>query len=446
MDDSMDRCNAKMSLSVQQTPSLGLVDKSFSKTAKATVVMKEKKVARFKLYGFIDPVHLEKVYLIRKAYTGLKQGSECCSTNLHEILDHADAVNTRQKKRAGRNTVISHKMVRLGISPMIQPEQEESTQGHSIVRNSSPYKYEACSSKDIRITSCKDDKDKTKAQSFLECLLHSIAWDTQHLSLGDFGTDISQKDEKPSKKRQNRTRDGKVCEDEAQSKSRADYANLGNFIYKRKKGEKENEKKKDVEGLFFQHPVLLPYFYPATLHQPLDKTFPLTPHGHNAKLAIQGLRENTRKLRAMIYWGRVGPGDLSSVAGSMSFQQVPVKHQFLLLRIQAVSDLEDRRREKRGKKEWQEDKYSGEGLSVKVNVSSCEEDDEYGYFLFGRHLDELHVTWAHLEKKRTRLQTNTKTLEDLYSQSLETASQGIHDAVTTHQVMASQGIHDAVTT
>ncbi|GKB58134.1 hypothetical protein Tco_0914320, partial [Tanacetum coccineum] len=63
-------------------------------------------------------------------------------------------------------------------------------------------------------------------------------------------TDISQKDEKPSKKRQNRTRDGKVCEDEAQSKSRADYANLGNFIYKRKKGEKENEKKKDVEGLF----------------------------------------------------------------------------------------------------------------------------------------------------------------------------------------------------
>ncbi|GJY89327.1 hypothetical protein Tco_0503955 [Tanacetum coccineum] len=33
------------------------------------------------------------------------------------------------------------------------------------------------------------------------------------------GTDISQKDEKPSKKQQNRTRDGKVCEDEAQSKS-----------------------------------------------------------------------------------------------------------------------------------------------------------------------------------------------------------------------------------
>ncbi|GKC22358.1 hypothetical protein Tco_1024508 [Tanacetum coccineum] len=37
------------------------------------------------------------------------------------------------------------------------------------------------------------------------------------------------------------------------------------------------------------------------------------------------------------------------------------------------------------------------------------------YFSFGRHLDDLHVTWAHLEKKRTRLRTNTKTLEDLYS-------------------------------
>ncbi|GKD82959.1 hypothetical protein Tco_1349798, partial [Tanacetum coccineum] len=55
------------------------------------------------------------------------------------------------------------------------------------------------------------------------------------------------------------------------------------------------------------------------------------------------------------------------------------------------------------------------------------------YFSFGRHLDELHVTWAHLEKKQTRLRTNTKTLEDLCSQSLETASQAIHDAVTTHQ-------------
>ncbi|GJS09313.1 hypothetical protein Tco_0366109 [Tanacetum coccineum] len=56
------------------------------------------------------------------------------------------------------------------------------------------------------------------------------------------------------------------------------------------------------------------------------------------------------------------------------------------------------------------------------------------YFSFGRHLDELHVTWAHLEKKQTRLRTNTKTLEDLCSQSLETASQAIHNAVTTHQV------------
>ncbi|GJT58918.1 hypothetical protein Tco_1002451 [Tanacetum coccineum] len=59
------------------------------------------------------------------------------------------------------------------------------------------------------------------------------------------------------------------------------------------------------------------------------------------------------------------------------------------------------------------------------------------YFSFGRHLDELHVTWAHLEKKQTRLRTNTKTLEDLCSQSLETASPAIHDAVTTHQVMGS---------
>nr|GEX99555.1 putative nucleotidyltransferase, ribonuclease H [Tanacetum cinerariifolium] len=56
------------------------------------------------------------------------------------------------------------------------------------------------------------------------------------------------------------------------------------------------------------------------------------------------------------------------------------------------------------------------------------------YFSFGRHLDELHVTWAHLEKKRMILRTNTKTLEDLCSQSLETASQAKQDAVTPNQV------------
>ncbi|GJZ79726.1 reverse transcriptase domain-containing protein [Tanacetum coccineum] len=38
------------------------------------------------------------------------------------------------------------------------------------------------------------------------------------------------------------------------------------------------------------------------------------------------------------------------------------------------------------------------------------------YFAFGRHLEELHVTWAHLEKKWTRLRTYTKIAQEfLYS-------------------------------
>ncbi|GJU05725.1 hypothetical protein Tco_1122155 [Tanacetum coccineum] len=60
------------------------------------------------------------------------------------------------------------------------------------------------------------------------------------------------------------------------------------------------------------------------------------------------------------------------------------------------------------------------------------------YFSFGRHLEDLHLTWAHL-----RLRTNTKTLEDLCLQSLETASQAIHDAVTTHKVTTSQHFETA---
>ncbi|GKB74072.1 hypothetical protein Tco_0935484 [Tanacetum coccineum] len=44
-------------------------------------------------------------------------------------------------------------------------------------------------------------------------------WAVTPLLLIVTGTDISQKDEKPIKKQQNRTRDGKVCEIEAKSKS-----------------------------------------------------------------------------------------------------------------------------------------------------------------------------------------------------------------------------------
>ncbi|GKB74509.1 DNA helicase [Tanacetum coccineum] len=59
------------------------------------------------------------------------------------------------------------------------------------------------------------------------------------------------------------------------------------------------------------------------------------------------------------------------------------------------------------------------------------------YFSFGRHLDDLHVTWAHLERKDGDVYNTKLILEDLCSQSLETASQAIHDVVTTHQVTAS---------
>ncbi|GJU59326.1 hypothetical protein Tco_1237092 [Tanacetum coccineum] len=34
------------------------------------------------------------------------------------------------------------------------------------------------------------------------------------------------------------------------------------------------------------------------------------------------------------------------------------------------------------------------------------------YFAFGRHLEEIHVTLAHLEKKRTRLRTYTNVSQD----------------------------------
>ncbi|GJZ47313.1 MAK10-like protein [Tanacetum coccineum] len=65
------------------------------------------------------------------------------------------------------------------------------------------------------------------------------------------------------------------------------------------------------------------------------------------------------------------------------------------------------------------------------------------YFTFGWHLDDSHVTWAHLEKKRTRLRTKTKTLEDISLQMLETASEALQDAVSVHKATASQDFQTA---
>ncbi|GJU29503.1 retrovirus-related pol polyprotein from transposon TNT 1-94 [Tanacetum coccineum] len=45
------------------------------------------------------------------------------------------------------------------------------------------------------------------------------------------------------------------------------------------------------------------------------------------------------------------------------------------------------------------------------------------FLALGWHLEEIHVTLAHLEKKQTRLRTYTKSLEELCKQCVETASQ-----------------------
>ncbi|GJY16422.1 retrovirus-related pol polyprotein from transposon TNT 1-94 [Tanacetum coccineum] len=79
-----------------------------------------------------------------------------------------------------------------------------------------------------------------------------------------------------------------------------------------------------------------------------------------------------------------------------------------------------------------------EGIDFEEYFNPVARIEVMRYLAFGRHLEEIHMTWAHLEKKQTRLQTNTKTLQDLKSQILETASPFIHDAVTLHLVTASQ--------
>ncbi|GJU31492.1 MAK10-like protein [Tanacetum coccineum] len=56
--------------------------------------------------------------------------------------------------------------------------------------------------------------------------------------------------------------------------------------------------------------------------------------------------------------------------------------------------------------------------------------DEKKLGTLGWHLEEIHVTWAHLEKKRTRLQLYITYLEELCLQSVETASQTSNDDIS----------------
>ncbi|GKB26909.1 hypothetical protein Tco_0866310 [Tanacetum coccineum] len=66
----------------------------------------------------------------------------------------------------------------------------------------------------------------------------------------------------------------------------------------------------------------------------------------------------------------------------------------------------------------------------------------YDMIAFGWHLEEIHMTWAHLEKKWTRLRINTN-ISRISTQRLEMASQITRDAVTIHTKTASQDLKTA---
>nr|GFA04334.1 hypothetical protein [Tanacetum cinerariifolium] len=67
---------------------------------------------------------------------------------------------------------------------------------------------------------------------------------------------------------------------------------------------------------------------------------------------------------------------------------------------------------------WQWELFTDSGNALCILFPTL-----YQAYALGWILEEIHVTWAHLEKKQTRLRTYTKSLEDLCKQWLETAPQ-----------------------
>ncbi|GJY42950.1 hypothetical protein Tco_0431163 [Tanacetum coccineum] len=89
-----------------------------------------------------------------------------------------------------------------------------------------------------------------------------------------------------------------------------------------------------------------------------------------------------------------------------------------------AGDKEDKAHEVRPTRPMGRDQAKRKGKEATLSASSATIVDVETlarltvneYFSFGGHLEELHVTWAHLEKKRTRLQTYTNIAQEfLYS-------------------------------
>ncbi|GJV41199.1 retrovirus-related pol polyprotein from transposon TNT 1-94 [Tanacetum coccineum] len=64
-------------------------------------------------------------------------------------------------------------------------------------------------------------------------------------------------------------------------------------------------------------------------------------------------------------------------------------------------------------------------MSTEIKLTKDDKAESVGstkYQALERHLEEIHVTWAHLEKKRTRLRLYTKSLKEIIIQAVEAAS------------------------
>ncbi|GKC09071.1 hypothetical protein Tco_1000681 [Tanacetum coccineum] len=58
-------------------------------------------------------------------------------------------------------------------------------------------------------------------------------------------------------------------------------------------------------------------------------------------------------------------------------------------------------------------KMMGTGMDKELLEHNLYENDITSIISLGWHLEEIHVTWDHLEKKRTRLRLYTKSFEEI---------------------------------
>nr|GEW82708.1 reverse transcriptase domain-containing protein [Tanacetum cinerariifolium] len=202
----------------------------------------------------------------------------------------------------------------------------------------------------------------------------------------------------------------------------ADFANYyaGNFIVKGMTSQQKNKFFKDVKHYFWDEPFLFKIYADQVIRrcvhgkEALDilEAYHNGPTGghHGANLIAKKARSRLHEGTNIFSW----PSIICRNGLKRKRSPPMTPELFVMLKYEVTHRLSTAYHpQTSGQVE-----VSNYGLK-RILERTIDENRASWFLALGWHLEEIHVTWAHLEKKRTRLRLYTKYLEEPRIQSVE---------------------------